>query len=309
MNSSPVKDSKTGGNKSPQKEIKIENKIYTNNPDEEVKESLSISENEIKTKKVIKVQEENINGNYGRIYIQENSSNRELNKPNSTNDKIKEKPVIQKETKKTIITQNSDKKNEKNKRKNYVISVDNKYIRKNDDERTRPKKYNLRRKSIDRGGDYKNIQVTHIIYSSIDINFHIIDPLVTSTDETRRKYMIKIDDKNRNGRNGKVKVSYNCSCDKIKTRPTNKNNLIGKTKVVNHRHNIKPLTKTEYEIKRTYKEKERKEGKEGKDSIIKMSMRNKNDNSNKGNTGGGQFASYKKRNEKNNSVNINIKKN
>lgn len=308
MNSSPVKDSKTDSNISPKKEIKIENKIYTNNPDEEVKESISISENEVITKKVIKVQEENINGNYGRIYIQESSSNRELNKPNTLNDKTKEKPVIQKETKKTIISKNDDKKNDKNKRKNYVISVDNKYIKKNEDERTRPKKYNLRRKSIDRGGDYKNVQVTHIIYSSIDINFHIIDPLVTSTDEARRKYMIKIDDKNRNGRNGKVKVTYNCSCDNIKTRPSNKYNLTGKTNVVSHRHNIKPITKTEYEIKRTYKEKERKEGKEGKDSIIKMNMRNK-DNTNKGNTGGGQFASYKKRNEKNNSVNINIKKN
>ncbi len=302
MASNPVIDVKTGDNKSPKKEINIENKTFTNNPEEEAKESLSLNENEIRTKKVIKVQEENINGNYGRVYIQESSSNRELNKQNSTNDKIKEKPIIQKETKKIIITQNDDKKNDKNKRKNFVISVDNKYIKKNEDERMRPKKYNLRRKSIDRGGDYKNVLVTHIIYSSININFHIIDPLVKSTEETRKKYMIKIDDKNRNGRNGKVKVSYNCSCDKIKMRPQNKNNLTGKTRVVAHRHNIKPLEKINYEIKKNNKE---KEVKEGKDSIIRMNMRNKN---NRGNTGGGQFASYKKRNEKNNGIDINIKK-
>ena len=47
------------------------------------------------------------------------------------------------------------------------------------------------------------MQVTHIIYSINDeLNFHIIDPLMISTDEGRQKLKKKIDKNNRNGRNG-----------------------------------------------------------------------------------------------------------
>ena len=71
-------------------------------------------------------------------------------------------------------------------------------------------KYNLRQKCIHRGGDYKNMQVTHILYSIDDnFKFHVIDPLMTFTEEGCKKYMKKIDKNNRNGRNGGAKVSYN----------------------------------------------------------------------------------------------------
>ena len=236
MNSSPVKDSKTDSNISPKKEIKIENKIYTNNPDEEVKDTISINENEVITKKVIKVQEENINGNYGRIYIQESSSNRDGNKFNTNSDKTKEKPVQQREVKKTIITINSNKKTDNNKRPK-PISIDNKYVKKKVEEKNNniPKKYNLRRKSVGRGGDYKNILITHIIYSPEDLDFHIIDPLMIPTEQENKKYKTSIDDKNRNGKNGEVKVSYHYSCGKIK--PKEKSKLNGKTIVAKRRYN------------------------------------------------------------------------
>ena len=310
MSSVPVTNININENNSPKKE---EIKNSTNNQSVEIKESFSLGDNDNKTKKVIKVQEENINGNYGRIYIQESSSNRDGFKSNSNlnSDNNKSRPVQQKETKKTIITLNTNKnQTTNNKKKNYSISVDNKYEKKANE---KPKNKNLRSKSIVRGGDYKNILITHYIYSSSDIPFHIIDPLKETTDEIRRKYMIKINDKNRNGRNGKVRVTYNCSCDKIKARPKGNLNLKGvitNITVPSRRKNnsIVKINEVNNEYKRN---KERKEGKEGKDSIMKMKMRNNksDNNANKGNVGG-LSASYKKRNQKNNNNinNINIKK-
>lgn len=308
MDSVPVVEVEIGDNSPPQKEEeKKENIEISKNNQEEIKESLSIRENENQTKKVIKIQEENINGNYGKIYIQESSSNRNRDNFNSNNDKPTDKKVPEREIKKIVITSSSTNKNENKNKGKRVISVDNRYTRKNDDEKNIGKKYNLRRKSIDRGGDYKNIQVTHIIYSNKALDFHIIDPLMIYTEEMRKKYMNKIDNKNRNGRNGKVKVTYNSSCENIRRKPKEKLNLNGSTIVVSHRPN-KKTENIKIDIRKTNKE--RKEGKEGKDSIITMKVRNKNDNTiNKGNAGG-YSASYKKRNEKsnNNNVNINIKK-
>ena len=310
MSSVPVTNININENNSPKKE---EIKNSTNNPSVEIKESFSLGDNDNKTKKVIKVQEENINGNYGRIYIQESSSNRDGFKSNSNlnSDNNKSRPVQQKETKKTIITLNTNKnQTTNNKKKNYSISVDNKYEKKANE---KPKNKNLRSKSIVRGGDYKNILITHYIYSSSDIPFHIIDPLKETTDEIRKKYMIKINDKNRNGRNGKVRVTYNCSCDKIKARPKGNLNLKGVITNITapsrkKNNSIIKINEVNNEYKRN---KERKEGKEGKDSIMKMKMRNNksDNNANKGNVGG-LSASYKKRNQKNNNNinNINIKK-
>lgn len=309
MDSVPIVEVKIGDNSSPKKLEKKENTVTSDNNEEEVKESLSLTETEIRTKKVIKIQEENINGNYGKIYIQESTSKRDAEKYNSNSDKEKDKPIKEKEKKVIVISNATTNKNDNNKRKR-VISVDNKYVRKNDEGKNMEKKYNLRKKSIGRGGDYKNILVTHIIYSTRDLNFHIIDPLMSYTEEMRKKHMNKIDNKNRNGRNGRVKVTYNSSCDNIRIRPKDKENLKGKTSVVSHRPNSKKvkIEKTIIENKRVIKEnKEKKEGKEGKDSTIKISKRSTN-TGNKGNSGVGN-ASYKKRNEKsNNSININIKK-
>ena len=126
---------------SSKKDEKVENPSSKNTTKEEIKESLSINEAEIKKKRIIKVQEENINGNYGRIYIQESSSNRDGNKFNTNSDKTKEKPVQQREVKKTIITINSNKKTDNNKRPK-PISIDNKYVKKKVEEKNNniPKK-------------------------------------------------------------------------------------------------------------------------------------------------------------------------
>ena len=287
---------------------KEESKNSINNPSVEIKGSFSLSDNDNKTKKIIKVQEENINGNYGRILVQESSSNRDGFKSNSNinSENNKNRPVQQKEMKKAVITQNNSQANN-NKRKNYSISVDNKYTK---EKNKNPKNKNLRSKSIVRGGDYKNILVTHTIYTSIDTDFHIIDPLMVTTNETRKKYMIKIDEKSKNGRNGKVRVTSTCSCDKIKLKPKDKLKLNGVTKVVTHRKNGSLVKNIEINNENKRNNKERKEGKEGKDSIIKINIRNvkKDNNTNKINSGG-LSASYKKRNQKNNNNDgINIKK-
>ena len=306
MDSVPKIEIQRNDNASLKKEVKDENKASEINQKGEISNSLSLSETENRTKKIVTVQEENINGNYGRIYIKESSSNREGDRFDSNTDKPNDKPKQERGNKKIIVLQNNIKSNNNNTSNNNrkrVISVDNKYERKNEEERKKQKKYNLRRKSIDRGGDYKNIQVTHIIYSTKDINFHIIDPLMTYTEEMRKKQMNKIDAKYRNGINGKVKVTYNSSCDKIKIKPKEKENLKGKTMIISHRQNIR----TENNVNdNKNSNKERKEGKQGKDSTIKIAMRNKNTNTAKGPSEGS--SSYKKRNEKNNNVNINIKK-
>ena len=260
----------------------------TNNPpQEEIKESISLSEAE-NNKKKIEIQETNINGNYGRIIIQENNKE---SSPSQREGKI----IIKK-----IITIDDNNKTKINNRRYKNDSIDNKYTIKKDDNNKKNKKSNLRRKSIDRGGDYKNVQVTHIIYSINDeLNFHIIDPLMISTDEGRQKLKKKIDKNNRNGRNGGVKVSYNCSCDKVKIAPSNKKNLIGKTQVVTHRqNNLRVINNKNNENDKDSRYKNIKGNKE-KDSIIIMNYRNKNNENNKvNNTGKGNAASYKKRNEK-----------
>ena len=258
-----------------------------NPPQEEIKESISLSEAE-NNKKKIEIQETNINGNYGRIIIQENNKE---SSPSQREGKI----IIKK-----IITIDDNNKTKINNRRYKNDSIDNKYIIKKDDNNKKNKKSNLRRKSIDRGGDFKNVQVTHIIYSINDeLNFHIIEPLMISTDEGRQKLKKKIDKNNRNGRNGGVKVSYNCSCDKVKIAPSNKKNLIGKTQVVTHRqNNLRVINNKNNENDKDSRYKNIKGNKE-KDSIIIMNYRNKNNENNKvNNTGKGNAASYKKRNEK-----------
>ena len=184
--------------------------------------------------KVTKIQEKNINGNYGRIYIQENQKNnpiysRKYEKPSVDNTKLRGN---QNNTR--VYTKINDyNQNDKN-RKRYANSVDRKNINKYRGQEKSSASH-LRRKSFDRGGDYNNIQVTHIIYSSRDdIDFHIIDPLVIITEENKKKYRGSLDKKNRNGKDGSVKVEYRSSCDNIKINPRDKKRII-KSEVVYHR--------------------------------------------------------------------------
>jgi hypothetical protein len=126
----------------------------------------------------------------------------------------------------------------KNNNSRYSNSLDRNAINKNAKRKENTnKETHLKRKSVDRGGNYKNIKVTHIINSTLDIDFHIIDPLDVSTDESRKKLKVNINKNNRNGKNGKVKVAYMSSCDDIKIPPKEKKKNIGKIQVISHREN------------------------------------------------------------------------
>lgn len=64
----------------------------------------------------------------------------------------------------------------------------------------------LRRKTVERGGKYNNIQSRYIIYSKKDIEFHIMEPTKISLDKPpiyNKNNIIRKEPK------GKVKVSYN----------------------------------------------------------------------------------------------------
>ena len=198
--------------------------------EEEQKESFNMNN---QNSKITKLQEDNINGNYSRIYIQEGPKKKLIYE-------VKEElPPDKNDTRlKDYNIKNYSKENENNRRGRYTNGLQNNEIKKNTKRKEDKNKNNhLRRKSIDRGGNYKNVQVTHIIDSALDIDFHIIDPLDISTDESRNKFKVKINKSNRNGKNGNVRVKKMSSCDNIKIRPKEKKKNIGKIEHVVHREN------------------------------------------------------------------------
>ena len=94
----------------------------------------------------------------------------------------------------------------------------------------------LRRKTVDRGGKYNNIQSTYVIYSKRDIKFHIIEPSTASFDKPL------IYDKNRKNKKetkGNVKVTYRSSCDNFKIKNKKKKKEKEKTVIYYHCAEIK----------------------------------------------------------------------
>ena len=94
--------------------------------------------------------------------------------------------------------------------------------------------YKLRTRSVDRGGKYNNIQVTHIIYSKKNIDFHILEP--TEITNLKPKYISNLGSTylSQQDSTGKIKVSWKSSVDGKKF-PTNiKKPNIGKTTIYYH---------------------------------------------------------------------------
>ena len=187
---------------------------------ENQRESFNMKDSTRPNSKITKLQDKNVNGNYGRIYIQEGQKKNlvysEFDVPASSN-----KNRLRGEE------NNTKKYNKINAQKTKLNKRSSNSVDKN----------GLRRKSIERGDNYKNIQVTHIIDSSQDIDFHITYPLIVVTEENKKKYRGNLTKNNRNGKNGKVKVICTCSCDNIKIKPKEKKKNEGKTQVVTHREN------------------------------------------------------------------------
>ena len=81
----------------------------------EVKENLSYREADTRNKKIIKIQQDNINGNYGKIYIKENPSSRYSYKFNQNENKPSLVPNRKKEIKKVYTVENNNNNNINNK--------------------------------------------------------------------------------------------------------------------------------------------------------------------------------------------------
>ena len=254
------------------------NSAQNNRNNREQRESFKMG-NISNNSKITKIQDKNINGNYGRIYIQDGQNNRGGYNPNdSRTNNIYSKKYTQDNSNNSGLRSNRNQsqqnynynnnnkntyaysrtnnynynynQNQNNNRYNnnnnrYANSVDRNNMNKYSQQRGNDNKSShLRRKSFERGD---NIMITHIIYSSReDIDFHIIDPLMITTEESRRKYKGSLDKNNRNGKNGNVKVDFRSSCDNIKIIPKTKKRNIGKTEVVPHR--IQPQQNNNYRI-------------------------------------------------------------
>ena len=128
----------------------------------------------------------------------------------------------------------------KNKKTEHINKLNNKKTERNnrykelDKEKEGQKK--LRRKTVDRGGKYNNIQSTYVIYSKRDIKFHIIEPSTASFDKPL------IYDKNRKNKKetkGNVKVTYRSSCDNFKIKNKKKKKEKEKTVIYYHCAEIK----------------------------------------------------------------------
>jgi len=93
----------------------------------------------------------------------------------------------------------------------------------------------IKRKTIVRGSPIENIQITHIIYSSRPLEFHIIEDLNT---ENLNKDPIQITENDRNNLQKSGKVEVTCSCDNIEIKKPPPVNLDGKLTHYQHAQGI-----------------------------------------------------------------------
>ena len=90
---------------------------------------------------------------------------------------------------------------------------------------TSPNLGSEKRKTINRGKPIENVQITHIIYSSLPLDFHFTENL--NTDEENRKNFQKSE-----------KIEVTCSCDNIEIKKPKPVNLTGN---ITHYHTLKEL--------------------------------------------------------------------
>ena len=120
MNSVPIVEIKINDDSPGKKDKRQSNSGFKN---KEIKATFSLREPDNRNKKIIKIQQDNINGNYGKIYIKENPSSRYSYKFNQNENKPNLVPNRKKEIKKVYTVENNNN-NINNKRR--IISVDNK---------------------------------------------------------------------------------------------------------------------------------------------------------------------------------------
>ena len=114
---------------------------------------------------------------------------------------------------------------------------------------------NLRRQTIERGGKYNNVQVTHIIYSKKNIDFHIVEPMEVNMD-LKTKYSANIGSINKissTNHRRTSSISYKSSVDGINIKPKEKKPNVGKTTVIYHCSEVKQKKDTDKKNKNNNK--------------------------------------------------------
>lgn len=98
-----------------------------------------------------------------------------------------------------------------------------------------PSPGSIRRKTINRGKPIENVQITHIIYSSRPLEFHITEDLNLENLETDP---IQISEQERNNLQKSGKVEVHCSVDESKIKKPQELNLEGKLLHYQHAQGI-----------------------------------------------------------------------
>lgn len=94
----------------------------------------------------------------------------------------------------------------------------------------------IKRKTINRGKPVENVQITHIIYSSRPLEFHITEDL--NMDNINNNKVIQISEEERNNLQKTGKVETSCSCDKVEIKKIPPPNLEGKMTHYQHAQGI-----------------------------------------------------------------------
>ena len=100
---------------------------------------------------------------------------------------------------------------------------------------TSPNPGSEKRKTINRGKPIENVQITHIIYSSQPLDFHIIENLNTDNLNTER---ITLSEEKRKNLQKIGKMESTCSCDKIEIKKPKRVNLTGNLTHYQHAQGI-----------------------------------------------------------------------
>ena len=107
---------------------------------------------------------------------------------------------------------------------------------------TSPNPSSAKIKTINRGKPVENVQITHIIYSTKPLEFHIIESL---NEDNLNSQPIQISEENRNNLQKSGKVQITCSCDNIQLKKQKPIDLIGKYTHYQHAQGIGMTDKKE----------------------------------------------------------------
>jgi len=178
------------------------------------------------------------------------------------------------------------------------------------------KRESIKRKTINRGEEIKNVQITHIICSSKPTNFHMTEKLSSNI---KTSHSIQSSRNNKEILRNPGKSTFSSSCQNNNIKPDKGQNLKGKTTVYQHCRGIGMTNDKRRNINSLYYNSEIKKlepikkGKDlGKVEYINNFRSNKNKNlnstNNKGNDNNNKTTNDINNNKTNNDINYNKNK-